>query len=133
MSYLSFKLNYCSHFSSFGGKMWLYWVCRCILNLMIYICSQTSPIKKSPFSCHRKLNLSLKTTFSLSERWPLNTGLTVVIAAMLDSWWDHHLRSFRRTNYKIVHPFVRRRMPSNGKSSLDPLGHVSFKGNNLIT
>jgi hypothetical protein len=23
--------NHFSHFSSFGGKMWLYWLCRCFL------------------------------------------------------------------------------------------------------
>jgi hypothetical protein len=46
--------------------------------------SKDTCIKRSPFflSCHRKSlllrgPLSYKVTFSLSQRWPLNTGLTV--------------------------------------------------------
>jgi hypothetical protein len=55
--------------------------------LTIFKYSQTC-IKRSPFSCLVIVNfiwiepllrshLSWKTTLSLSQRWPLNTGLTV--------------------------------------------------------
>ena len=50
-------------------------------------------IKRSPFSCPvidnfilieplLRGHLSYKATFSLSQRWPLNTGLTVLIIAI---------------------------------------------------
>jgi hypothetical protein len=31
--YLSLNWDNCSNFISFGGKMWLYWFCRCVLPL----------------------------------------------------------------------------------------------------